>query len=129
MGENPSSGTKAESLIARATPRHDQCGKPGHGVVYLTARAEVDAALMSVSADCDYIDAAMDLTLDEARDLAASLLAAVDSVEAGSQRQGVRNRPRLRGLGGGTNTFAFGYLVGFGVAAALACLTVWWATR
>ena len=84
--ENPSGGTEAEPLVARVTPRHDQCGKPGHGIVYLTARAEVDAALMSVSADCDYIDAAVDLTLDEARHLAASLLAAVDSVEAGWKR-------------------------------------------
>lgn len=121
-GKSPSGGTEADPLIARATPRHDHCGKPGHGVVYLTARAEVDAALMSVSADCDYIDAAVDLTPDEARDLAASRRRFRRGWEATARcvKSSATMWPHR-----GMNTFAFG----FGMAAALACLTVWWATR
>ena len=98
---SPADEAEPKELTIRASPRHDQCGKPGHGVIYLTVRAGVLDGLMSVSADCDYVDAAVDLTPDEARDLAASLLAAVDSVEAGWQRASSKdtaNQPTNRAV-------------------------------
>ena len=69
-----------EPLTLEAEPDRDQCGIPGHGWVWLQLKADAVGGEMFLAADCDYLTARAQLTLEQAESLAASLTEAVAAV-------------------------------------------------
>lgn len=72
-----------DPLIAVAEPVWDQCGQPGHGWVYVSVQADVCDPVMKVAADCDYLTAGVQLTLEQATALADSLVQAKRAILRG----------------------------------------------
>ena len=70
---------EVESFLVEVDPDPDQCGIAGHGSVYIKFRADVLDKRMTLNADCDYLEATVHLTLDEANTMCNDL-ANADSV-------------------------------------------------
>ena len=82
-------------LIITVDPWHDQSGIAGHGSVGLHIVGDQELTLrMTISANCDYMTAHVELSVDEARDLEQQLAAARAAVAAGPQPASVAAHDR-----------------------------------
>ena len=78
---------EVEPFLVDVDPDPDQCGMAGHGSVYITFKANVLDPRMTLSADCDYLEATVHLTLDEADTMCNDLANAASVVWQNMTRQ------------------------------------------
>ena len=64
---------EVEPFLVGVDPAPDQCGIAGHGSVFITFKADVVDSRMTVGADCEYLTATVQLTLEEANTLCNDL--------------------------------------------------------
>ena len=78
---------EVEPFLVDVDPDPDQCGIAGHGSVYITFKANVLDPRMTLNADCDYLEATVHLTLDEADTMCNDLANAASVVWQNMTRQ------------------------------------------
>ena len=70
-----------DKFLVEVCPAGDQCGKPGHGTVYVKFRADIWDSRMSLHANCDFLQATVNMTLAEVNTLREDLANAVNVVQ------------------------------------------------
>lgn len=70
-----------DKFLVEVDPDPDQCGKPGHGTVYVKFRADIWDSRMSLHANCDYLQATVNMTLAEINTLREDLANAVNVIQ------------------------------------------------
>lgn len=76
-----------EPFLVDVDPAPDQCGIAGHGSVFIRFKADVLDSRMSMSADCDYLEATVQLTLEESNTLGNDLANAASVVRQDMTRE------------------------------------------
>lgn len=56
---------EVEPFLVEVDPNPDQCGIAGHGDVFIKFKADVLDSRMSIAADCDYLTATVQMSLEE----------------------------------------------------------------
>ena len=78
---------EVEPFLVDVDPDPDQCGMAGHGSVFIKFRADVVDSRMTVGADCEYLTATVQLTLEEANTLCNDLANGASVVRQNMTRQ------------------------------------------
>lgn len=78
---------EVEPFLVDVDPDPDQCGIAGHGSVFIRFKADVLDSRMSMSADSDYLEATVQLTLEESNTLGNDLANAASVVRQNMTRE------------------------------------------
>ena len=70
-----------DKFLVEVDPDADQCGKPGNGTVYVKFRADIWDSRMALHANCDFLQATVNMTLAEVNTLREDLANAVDVIQ------------------------------------------------
>ena len=64
---------EADRFVVEVAPDPDQCLRAGHGTIYVKFRADIWDSRMSLSANRDYLEATVNMTLEEGNTLREDL--------------------------------------------------------